>query len=132
VAELERVLRPGGGLGLLWNVPIAMAPRWPAELGALLEAHRDAHVPADRRYASGRWREALLAGETFAPPACCSAEHEQRLDLETLVAQVASWSFIAALPEAASRATLARVGELAPRACTITFRTDAYWTRPRR
>jgi SAM-dependent methyltransferase len=132
VAELARILRPGGGLGLLWNVPVGMAPPWPAELGALLERHRAATVPAERRYASGRWRAALLAGGTFTPPASCSAEHEQRLDHETLVAQVASWSFIAALPEAASRATLARVGELAPRACTITFRTDAYWTRPRR
>ncbi len=52
--EIHRVLRPGGGLGLLWNVRDTSVP-WVARLSELMEPHRR-DAPA---YRSGAWREAF-------------------------------------------------------------------------
>jgi ubiquinone/menaquinone biosynthesis C-methylase UbiE len=131
VSELARVLRPNGGVGLLWNVPIAFEPPWRNELSALVEQHRTAAVPEERRYTSGHWRHAFELSDAFEPLVSGGATHQQRLDREGFVAQIASWSYIAALPDPTRAATLERVTELAPEACVVTLRTDFHWTRRR-
>jgi len=131
LGEMARVLRAGGGIALLWNVPVAAEPPSPAELDAVLEHHRVASVSDNRRYGSGLWRRAFAKDGYFAPLSSACAEHVQHLDREGFVAQIASWSYIAALPEPGRQTVLDLAFDLAPNSCAITFRTDLYWTRKR-
>lgn len=128
--EMARVLRPHGSLALLWNVPTVMDPASPATLDALLERHLAAAVSDDRRYSSGIWRRAF-ARCPFEPLSSGSAEHVQHLDKDGFLAQIASWSYIAALPESDRQAVLGCARDLLPDSCSITFRTDYHWTRKR-
>src|SRR5215217_8960756 len=52
LAEIHRVLRPGGRLGLIWNVKDESVD-WIEKLGGIMEAYRGA-AP---RVASGAWKD---------------------------------------------------------------------------
>jgi SAM-dependent methyltransferase len=127
--EIVRVLRPRGGLGLLWNVPVSVDPPRPAALMRTIEALRDATVAPAQRYESGRWRDAFGATGLFEPLASASRLHEHRLDAGAFVDQIASWSYIATLPAPRRAAVLAQAAALAPAHTVVTLRTDAHWTR---
>jgi SAM-dependent methyltransferase len=129
--EMARVLRTGGGLGLLWNEPVTWEPRWPEEMLAPIRRHLKASVPEQHRYDSGLWRRAFDDSVLFEPLASGSAQHQQHLDRERTVAQVASWSWVAALPDGERVKMLEHVRAYAPEACVVTFRTDFHTTRPR-
>jgi SAM-dependent methyltransferase len=62
VAELGRVLRPGGRLGLIWNARDESRP-WVAEIGAIL----DRHAGDAPRHRDGRWRAAFDAADRSTP-----------------------------------------------------------------
>jgi SAM-dependent methyltransferase len=108
LAELARVVRPGGGLGLLWNVRDASVA-WVAELDELID-----RLAADEpRYRSGRWRDAFLRQDHFSVPARKSFLHAQRTTVPGIADRVASISYVAAAPDAARAAVLADVQRLA-------------------
>ena len=107
VPELARVLRPGGGVAVLYNrldwedqsVP------WRAEADRVFERHRlpvDDVDPHDRE----RWHTALAALGTLAEDA---VENVQRLDAGGLVAMYASFSGLAGLPPGRRDAALAEI-----------------------
>jgi SAM-dependent methyltransferase len=98
LAEIWRVLRPGGRLALVWNRRVLDAPAQ-VEIERIMAPHRDT-TPAHRH---GTWRAAMEATELFEPLADSEIEHEQRLDAAALVDQVVSVSFIAALPDGERR-----------------------------
>jgi SAM-dependent methyltransferase len=129
LGEMARALRPHGGLVLLWNVQLATDPPWPTRLTEEVDTHRRAAASDDRWYRSGTWRRAFEPGGPFGPLSSAQAEHVQHVDRDAIVAQIASWSYIAALPEEKRDAVLALIRQLAPSSCDITFRTDVYWTR---
>jgi SAM-dependent methyltransferase len=122
LAEMRRALKPGGALGLVWNVRDARVA-WVAALTTILDRHQG-DAP---RHESGRWR-ALFPAPGF------SALSEHRFDHEhvgpperVIVERALSVSFIAALPtdEQARvadeiRALIAATPSLAGRA-TVTF-----------
>jgi len=129
--EIARVLRPGGGLALLWN-----RARWDAGELPWLERF-DALVRPLRREAGEfpgeHWQTDLDALGLFAAVARADFDHVHRLDGAGIVALVGSWSWIANLPEPRRRAVLAEVaaivdgqGELALR-----YVTEAFWTSAR-
>jgi SAM-dependent methyltransferase len=132
LAEIHRVVGPGGGLGLLWNVRDTSVP-WVARLSELMEPHRGA-APS---YRSGAWREAFERTALFGKLHQASFEHAHRLSPDGVVARVASVSFVAALPEAEREALLADVRELLTTDPTtggreeleLPYRTDAYWAK---
>jgi SAM-dependent methyltransferase len=132
LAEIGRVLRPGGGLGLLWNLhrwdPEAS---WVRAIEALLAPHSDGR--AETRYSSNLWRAPFDAGEGWAPLEAQAFAHEQRLDPAGLVDHVASVAYVAALPQD-ERATLlthvARIADGLDGPVSIPYRTDAYVSRP--
>jgi SAM-dependent methyltransferase len=134
LAEIHRVLRPGGRLGLLWNVRDESVP-WVAELTAIMEPHRGS-AP---RYRSGAWKEAFRDAAIFSPLRCAEFRHVHRLEPEAVVARVASVSFIAALGEPDLADVLARVRALLAHdpatrgreVVELPYRSDVYWCSAR-
>ena len=129
VREIARVLRPRGGVGLLWNVVTDITPAWPAELDDLLNRHRNEKVPDEQRYSSGHWRRAFDGTDSFGPLTSGSAEHTQTFDRSASLAQIASWSYIGSLPEDVRLRVLEDAGSLLPSAAVVTYRTDFYWAQ---
>lgn len=122
VAEFRRVLKPGGHLGLVWNVRDESV-EWVAHLTEILRPY-EGDTP---RYASGAWRKAFPAAG-FGPLSEVRIPHGHTGPAEqVVVARMLSVSFIAALPEAtrnevaeAVRATIARYPALRGKE-TVTF-----------
>lgn len=130
LAEFRRVLKPGGRLGLIWNVRDERVD-WVAALTHLI-APFEGDAP---RYASGAWRKVFPA-EGFGPLHAAEFAHGHTGSPEdVIVARVMSVSFIAALPEdtrgdvaEAVRALIARYPAIRGRdTVTFPYLTAAYW-----
>lgn len=129
--EMRRVLRPGGRLGLVWNVRDESVD-WVAAITAIITPF-EGDAP---RYHSGRWREPFAGQSLFGPlqGSTLPHVHEGPFD-EVVVDRFLSVSFIAAQPEAQRRVVEAELRTLpqrfAPlRAARIRFpyRTEAWVT----
>jgi SAM-dependent methyltransferase len=108
LTEIHRVLRPGRRLGLIWNARDESVD-WVARLSEIIEPHRG-DVP---RYVSRRWERAFATTTLFGPLEERQFSFAHELDGETLVARVASISFVAALPAEQRERVLSDVRELA-------------------
>lgn len=130
LAEIDRVLRPGGGLALLWNNP-DRDHDWVAEVWRIVDRHRGP-IPGNRDL---RWRQAFEGSERFTPLRSLRFAHRERTDLQGLVERVASISFIAALPEPARSEVLTEVTRVARshpslagrQTFVLPYRTDLDW-----
>ncbi len=103
VAEIARVLRPGGTLVLLWNVPGGpWEPSTAAAEARLTSRQPDEpdHIPLDLGgpLAGSGWRPAD-EGSPFGPFASTVVENPQTLDREGLVSFYASMGWLADLPD---------------------------------
>ena len=131
--EIARVLRPGGGLALLWNreQPDDPEPAWRVRIRELLDQHlrafgtHPAHGGPHPAQGPG-WLAPLEALGLFAPFRSASFEHVDELTPERVEALIASFSWIATLAPAVRedvlaevRAAVAGVPQLA-----IRYRTD--------
>ncbi len=129
--ELSRVVRPGGGLAVLWNHAQWEDQPWHDEVIALLEPHHQA-VGGSRR-ANVPWREALEASGWFGPLTDVMLEHDQRTDRDGIVALLSSFSWIGGLPSGEREATLAAVRRVLEHhgveAVTLRYRTTIVTTR---
>jgi ubiquinone/menaquinone biosynthesis C-methylase UbiE len=130
LAEIHRVLAPGGRLGLIWNARDDDDP-FQARLTAIMEAHRG-DAP---RYVGGVWRKIFERTDLFTPLQHARFGFVQDLEPERVVDRVVSVSFIAALPDE-ERARVAgqvralvasdpatRESERVP----LPYRTDVFW-----
>ena len=95
LAEIRRVLRPGGALGLVWNVRDERVD-WVARLTTIVDVH-EGNAP---RFRSGAWQrvfpcEGLSRLEEQRFPHAHAGSPE-----DVIVNRIRSVSFIAALPEA--------------------------------
>jgi ubiquinone/menaquinone biosynthesis C-methylase UbiE len=127
VAEIARVLRPGGGLGLIWNTFDTSVP-WVAALRTLVDVHRRGE-PA---YGHTSWRDAFTATRLFAPLEEHTFGLVQELGTEELVDRIGSTSYIATLDEAERRQLFEEIRALVadlPRPLRLPYRTDTYVTR---
>ncbi len=107
LAEFARVLRPGGGLALIWNERDESDPLV-AELTRI--SKWDVHQP----YPVGRdFGVVIDASGCFGPVTRTRFRFTQPLDRTTFVEQVASRSYIVVLPEHRRRAVLDDVAALA-------------------
>jgi ubiquinone/menaquinone biosynthesis C-methylase UbiE len=107
LAEFQRVLRPDGHLGLIWNRRRLDDPLQ-AAISELLDPVRG-DTP---RYASGAWRAVLEDSERFSASAEHDLEFVQELDPAGLVDRVGSMSFVAALAAERRAELLARTAAL--------------------
>jgi SAM-dependent methyltransferase len=104
--EIHRVLRPGGGLGLVWNARDRSG--WVAEMSAIVDEYGD----AIRRHETEQWRGAFASETGFSPLESMEFDNVQEVDEEAVLDRAASTSFIAALPEADRRTVIERVRDL--------------------
>jgi len=112
LAELARVLRPRGTLAILFNhADRDFEPPLPE---AFWEAYRAAAIqkPPEQTVSSGLWKVPFPG--PFEPLSEESFPNPVELDRAQVLAQAASWSMIAALPEPDRSALVARLGELLP------------------
>jgi SAM-dependent methyltransferase len=129
LAELRRVLRPGGGFALLWNSRDASVP-WVARLNEVIRWNRG-QIPA---YDSGAedWAGLVARAGGFTPLRSESFRHDQEMDLPLLLDRVSSTSYIAALPDAERGSVLEGVravvaGAGLPATFALPHLTDVFW-----
>lgn len=108
LAEIRRVLTPGGGLALLSTAPDWSGASWAHELGTMIQALRPEHPYFD----GPAWKEAVGAAGGWTVPREVRVTSAQPTDPGQIVAYVASMSFVAALPEEERDECLARAAAL--------------------
>lgn len=126
-AEIARVLAPGGGLVVLWNRARWDEQPWEAEFRALVDPIR----LAAGTFPEHDWKLVLQDSGLFGPWSEVEVDHVQRLGVGEFVDLVASWSWIANLPDAERTAVLGKVRGLvdAQPELSLRYRTEIYWTR---
>jgi SAM-dependent methyltransferase len=132
LVEIHRVLRPAGGLALLWN-------RWDRRV-AWVDAVKALTAPYDAlrpQYETGGWRAAFEHQSLFGPLEHAEIENRHHLAREQVLDRVASTSSVALLPPA-ERAELFRkvreVLETHPETrgreqIDVPYITEVWWTR---
>jgi SAM-dependent methyltransferase len=93
-AEIHRVLRPGGGLGVIWNSWDESVP-WVKRTQALVHEHVEG-APQQR---TSPWAEELEQTGLFTPLKQETFPNVVPGDLETLLARISSVSYVAALED---------------------------------
>jgi SAM-dependent methyltransferase len=93
VPEVARVLRPGGRLGLIWNVRDERAD-WVAGLGAILRQSDGSHA------ISGTVSAAPQVGPPFGPLERRDIEWVHHLSPDALIDMVVSRSYVITMPAA--------------------------------
>jgi SAM-dependent methyltransferase len=127
LAEIARVLRPGGLLALLWNRRGEEDPV-NAAIEELVGPYR-ADTPSHR---GSRWRVAFERTTLFGPLAEEVFDNVLEQDADGLEARVGSISFIAALDESERAAVLERARAIARSGTvTIPYKTEVYTCRRR-
>jgi SAM-dependent methyltransferase len=128
--EIARVLRPGGGLALLFNVRDESAG-WLAEMGRIIQWH-DRDID---HYGNVDWAGTVVASsDRFTPVEHRSFRWEQPMTVDLFVERVASISFIAAMSEDERRPYLERSRALVSgfdEPFGLPYRTDVHWCRRR-
>jgi SAM-dependent methyltransferase len=109
LAEIHRVLAPGGRLAMIWNARDESVD-WVARFSAII----DRHAGDAPDHATGAWRRAFEATRLFGPLEEQRFAYSQELDgPEALADRAASVSFIAALDEATRAGVVREIRELA-------------------
>jgi SAM-dependent methyltransferase len=128
-AEIARVLRPRGGLVVIWN-----REQWSDAGFAWLPAFNELTRPlrkAAGAFPAEEWERAVAESGLFEPLERADAEHVQYATGEDVVDLVASWSWIANLPGAQRSELLAAIRELigAEAELALPYGTEIHWTR---
>jgi len=126
LAKVQRLLRGGGGLGLIWNRRDMSDPLQQA-LEAIVAQQRGS-TPG---HESDRWMDTMKATRRFSPIGERQFSYEQSLDRAGLRDRVLSISFIAMLDDAGRRAVAEEVDAVAgaETAFRLPYRTDVYLFR---
>jgi SAM-dependent methyltransferase len=131
VGEIARVLRPRGGLVILFNVWFGDAePPMGEEVERVLDvAFAKGGAPGIGKVLSGFWREPVETGG-FEPLREAESERTVTRTRDQWLATMLSVSSIASLPDADRRELAARLRDLVPDVeYRWSIRSVAYWTR---
>ncbi len=107
LAEMARVLRPGGVLAVVYNHRDREAP-WLAAVNRLVEAHRN----TTPQQWDGRWREAFEQQALFTGLRRAEYDNPQVLTPEEFLGRMRSMSYVGALPAPDQHALLAEIASL--------------------
>ena len=129
LAEIHRALKPGAGLGLIWNVRDESV-EWIRGLTRIIEPY-EGSVP---RYKSFAWKAPFESSRLFSPLAKAEFAQVQTLSTDAVEDRVASISFIAALPDSERQTVIESVRELVRKEAEtrglieidFPYRTDVY------
>ena len=94
LAEIRRVLVPGGGLAILDTVPDWGGASWAHEIGTMLKGLRGAHPHFD----DPPWQEAVDAAGGWETPWDIEVRYEMSSSIDRVMDHLQSMSWIAALP----------------------------------
>jgi ubiquinone/menaquinone biosynthesis C-methylase UbiE len=108
LAEIRRVLVPGGRLAILTAAPDWREASWAEELGGLIQDVRPEHPFFD----GPPWQEAVASAGGWIEPRQVRVITSEPTDAARIADYVASMSFIAALGDDEREAFLARVAEI--------------------
>lgn len=108
LAEIRRVLRPGGGLAVVTTVPDWSGASWAHELGTLIMDMRPEHPYFD----GPPWQDAVRAAGGWTAPREIRVTTSQPTNPGRIVDYVASMSFVAALPDDERAQLLTQVAAL--------------------
>jgi len=130
--EIARVLRTGGGIGLVWNTRDPSVA-WSRRISEILNRYG---WQGDPRTRDDRWKAAFVApGTPFGRLHARVFRHFQRAGPETFVDRVLSVSVVAIQPAPERRRVAREVRELlrtdpstrGRRVVTMPYRTEVYW-----
>jgi SAM-dependent methyltransferase len=124
VREIRRVLRPGGGLALIWNARDERDAVQAALSGIFDEFEGDTPRRKQRE-----WRTLLPDSGLYERCERALFEHDQPVDEQGLIERVVSTSFIAAAPQAVRDEVEARVRAIARAAeqpIRLSYMTELY------
>jgi SAM-dependent methyltransferase len=108
LAEIRRVLRPGGGLALFNTVPDWRDASWAHELGRLVAGSRPEHPHFD----GPPWQEFVRAQAGWGEPWSIRVTTYPAADPERILDHMASMSWIAGMAAESRIETLARMREV--------------------
>ena len=110
IAEIARVLKPGGRLAVVFNVRDTRVD-WVRRVTEIIDPHEgDVRIP---RYRDQDWKPAFeRARATFTAVEALEFPHAQPMTPEGLKERVASVSFIAVLPEETRAQVMQQIEEL--------------------
>lgn len=108
LAEIRRVLQPGGGLAVLSTVPDWSGASWAHEVGTLMAGLRPEHP----HYDGPPWQDAVRAAEGWGAPREIRLTSSQPALPEQFVDYIGSISWVAALPEEQRTGTLEQIQAL--------------------
>lgn len=91
--EIHRVLRPGGALGLIWNIDGVFTSTWGQQIDAWLD-ELEGDTP---QYKTGKWKAAFSKTLLFSPINEYSFSSMRTTNRSEVVNRVMSISFIASL-----------------------------------
>ncbi len=105
LAEIARVLRPGGGLCVVWTVTDWTGASWAHELGTLIAEIRPEHPGFD----GPPWQDAARASGAWNEPRDFRITTARAASREQIVDHIASMSWVAALEDAERAARLSQM-----------------------
>jgi ubiquinone/menaquinone biosynthesis C-methylase UbiE len=108
LAEIRRVLAPGGGLAVLVTAPDWGGAPWAHELGELIARERPRHP----QFEGPSWRQALRASGAWSEPRETRITAEQPASAERVAAYVTSMSWVAAMEPQRRTGLLEQVNSL--------------------
>jgi ubiquinone/menaquinone biosynthesis C-methylase UbiE len=131
--EIHRVLRTGGGLGLVWNVRDSSLS-WVKELNKVIDRYvRRKKIP---RYKGGSWRDQFSNSNLFSRLLEKKFDFVQKGTQETMLDRFLSISYIASLEEKQREAFASEIRKILARVSVtsqenhlieLPYHADVYW-----
>ena len=129
LTEISRVLKPGGGLGLIWNEDDVGAAAWLAEVVDEKRATAASTIVGEHPVV-----EVIDAHRAFGPAETFECRWQHATTIEGVLADMLSRSYVGALPPAEQLGVLTRTREAIERhlgagveAISYPYRTIAFW-----
>jgi SAM-dependent methyltransferase len=137
LAEMARIVRPGGGIALFWNVREETRSPFVADYHELLERYggvaEGKYLQAGRASGRSATATAMAAADGFGPPRLLELWHDLPADADSFVGMAFTASYVRALAaerQAAFRSELisllARHGHAGDERFTVPYRIDCW------